>query len=84
MCGHMGHVETKTICDYYGQPLTPRGFRQCVHCGKAKAKQLAVAQSNEQHVIAGPEAHRIFIDISSVKHGSDKKIAVSKPFCRSS
>jgi hypothetical protein len=80
MCGHMGHVETKTICDYYGQPLTLRGFRQCVHCGKAKAKQLAVAQSNEQHVIAGPEAHRIFVDISSVKHGSDKKIAVSKPF----
>jgi hypothetical protein len=80
MCGHMGHVETKAICDYYGQELTKRGYRQCVHCGKAKAKQLAVAQHNEEHEVAGPEVHRIFIDISSVKHGSKKKIPVSKPF----
>ena len=80
MCGHMGHVETKAICDYFGQPLTKQGYRQCTHCGKAKAKQLAVAQRNEDHVVAGPEAHRIFMDISSVKHGSEKKLPVSKPF----
>jgi hypothetical protein len=80
MCGHMGHVETKAICDYYGQPLTKKGFRQCVHCGKAKAKQMAVFQHNEEHVVAGPEAHCIFLDISSVKHGSEKKTPVSKPF----
>jgi hypothetical protein len=26
MCGHMGHVEAREICDYYGQLLTTRGF----------------------------------------------------------
>jgi hypothetical protein len=80
MCGHMGHMEAREICDYYGQPITTRGFRQCVHCGKAKAKQLAVVQRNEEHVVAGPNEHRIFVDISSVKHGPEKKSLVSKPY----
>jgi hypothetical protein len=80
MCGHMGHVETKEICDLYRQPITKRGFRQCVHCGKAKAKQLAVEQNNKEHVVAGPDVHCIFIDTSSVKHGSDKKVVMSKPY----
>jgi Zinc knuckle len=46
MCGHMGHVKTKEICDHYGQPITKQSFRQCVHSGKAKAKQLMVQQNN--------------------------------------
>jgi Zinc knuckle len=80
MCGHMGHVETKEICDHYGQPITKRGFRQCVRCGKAKAKQLTVQQNKEEHIVAGPDKHRIFIDTSSVKHGSGKKTLMSKPY----
>ena len=35
MCGHMGHVEARAVCKYYGQELTKKGFQQCVHCGKA-------------------------------------------------
>jgi hypothetical protein len=80
MCGHMGQEEARAICNLYGQELTKRGFQQCSHCGKAKAKQLAVAQNNEDHVVAGPEEHRIFIDLSSVKHGPEKKKKISRPY----
>jgi hypothetical protein len=73
MCRHMNQVETREICDYYDQDITKRGFQQCASCGRAKAKQLAVVQVNETHVIAGAEGHRIFMDISSVKNGKEKK-----------
>jgi hypothetical protein len=80
MCGHMGQAEAREICDYYGQAISKSGFQQCVNCGRAKAKQLLVTQDNKEHVVAGPEEHRIFIDISSVKHGKEKKKLVSKPY----
>jgi hypothetical protein len=35
---------------------------------------------NDEHIVAGPDGHRVFIDISSVKHGKDKKKIVSKPY----
>jgi hypothetical protein len=75
MCGHMGHVEARAVCKYYGQELTKKGFQQCVHCGKAKARQLAVTQDNEEHVKAGAEGHRIFLDISSVKNVDEALLA---------
>jgi hypothetical protein len=37
-----------------------------------------VEQNNEEHIVAGPDEHRIFIDISSVKHGPEKKKLVSR------
>jgi ribosomal protein S26 len=80
MCGPMNQVETRVICDYYGQDITKQGFQQCASCGRAKAKQLAVAKVNETHVIAGSEGHRLFMDISSVKNGKEKKKALSKPY----
>jgi hypothetical protein len=79
MCGHMRQVETKEICDYYGQSITKQGFQQCVSCGRAKAKQLAVAQVNDKHIVAGPDGHRVFVVISSVKHRKEKKNLVLKP-----
>jgi hypothetical protein len=72
MCRHMGQQ--------YSQEITKRGFHQCQHCGKAKAKQLPVAVDNQNHIVAGAEGHRVFIDMSSVKHGSEKKKLLSKPY----
>jgi hypothetical protein len=80
MCGHMGHVEAEEICDHFGQKISKQGNKQCMDCGKAKAKQLAMTQDNQEHVVAGPEAHRVFMDVSSVKHGSDKTMLSSKPY----
>jgi hypothetical protein len=80
MCGHMGQEEAHAICNFYGQELTKQGFPQCNHCGKTKVKQLAVAQNNEDHIVAGPEEHRIFIDLSSMKHGPEKKKTISRPY----
>jgi hypothetical protein len=56
MCGHMGHVEAWQICDHFGQKISKRGYKQCMDCGKAKAKQLAVTQDNQEHVVAGPDS----------------------------
>jgi hypothetical protein len=80
MVGDMGHKETREICDQFGQAVTKQGYRQCVSCGKAKAKQLTVAQKNEEHEIAGPEGHCMFLDIISVKHGPEKKKLLTKPY----
>jgi hypothetical protein len=41
----------------YGQEITKSGFKQCKHCGKAKAKQLPVEKDNQEHIVAGPEEH---------------------------
>jgi hypothetical protein len=80
MCRHMGQVEARKICEIYGQVITKSGFKQCQHCGKAKAKQLAVVADNEEHIVAGAEGHQVFIDTSSVKHRSEKKKMLSKPY----
>jgi hypothetical protein len=72
MCGHMGQVEARGVCEYFGQEISKQGFQKCVSCGKAKMKQKTVTQDNSEHVVAGPEGHRMFIDISSVKHGSER------------
>jgi hypothetical protein len=32
MCKHVNQVETREICDYYGQSITKQGFQQCVSC----------------------------------------------------
>jgi hypothetical protein len=78
MCRHVNQAKARAICNYYGQYITKQGLQQCASCGKAK--QLAVVQVNETHVIAGAEGHRLFMDISSVKNGKEKKKAVSKPY----
>jgi hypothetical protein len=57
MFGHMDQEEAREICNLYGQEITKRGFQKCGHCGKAKAKQLAVVQNNEEHIVAGPHGH---------------------------
>jgi hypothetical protein len=57
MCGHMGQEEAREICNLYGQELTKQGFKQCNHCRKAKAKQLAVEQNNEEHIDTGLDEH---------------------------
>jgi hypothetical protein len=80
MCGHMGHVEAREICNHFGQKISKQGYKQCMDCGKAKAKQLAVIQDNQEQVVAGPEAHQVFVDISRIKHRSDKKTLTSKPY----
>jgi Zinc knuckle len=80
MCSHMGQVEARAICDYFGQEITKRGYQQCMSCGKAKAKQLPIMQSNKEHEVAGQEGHCIFLDTSSVKHGSETKKLLSKPY----
>ena len=77
--GHMGEAEIRAICKHFGQELTKRGMKICINCGKAKAKQLAVTQHNEDHEIAGADGRRFFIDLSSVKFGKEKK----KPTARS-
>jgi hypothetical protein len=64
----------------FGQGITKRGYQQCMSCGKAKAKQLPITQSNKAHEVAGQEGHRIFLDTSSVKHGSETKKLLSKPY----
>jgi hypothetical protein len=61
-CRHMGQVEAHDICDQYGQEITKQGFKQCKHCGKAKPEQLTVEKDNQEHIVAGAEGHRIFID----------------------
>jgi hypothetical protein len=53
-----------------GQEITKSGFKQCQHCRKAKAKQLAVVADNQEHIVAGAEGHQVFVDTSSVKHRS--------------
>lgn len=84
MCGHMGQVEARGVCEYFGQVISKQGFQKCVSCGKAKMKQKPLTQDNTQansgHVVAGPEGHSVFVDVSSVKHGSDKKLFLSKPY----
>jgi hypothetical protein len=47
---------------------------------QTKARRLAMIQDNQDHVVAGPEAHQVFVDISSIKHRSDKKTLTSKPY----
>ena len=71
MCGHMGQVEARAVCEHFGQAICKQGFQKCGSCSRAKAKQLPVSQENEVHEVAGPEGHRLFIDISSVKHGPE-------------
>jgi hypothetical protein len=65
MFGHMDQAEAREIRNLYGQEITKQGFQKCGHCGKAKAKQLAVVQSNEEHVVAGTQGHQIFIDLAA-------------------
>jgi hypothetical protein len=62
MCRHLGQVEVHEICNLYSQEITKRGFKQCQHCGKAKAKQFAVVKENQEHIITGTKGHRTFID----------------------
>jgi hypothetical protein len=80
MCSHMGQVEARAFCNYYGQEITKRGYQQCMSCGKAKAKQLPITQLNEEHEVVGQEGHPIFLDTSSVKDGSETKKLLSKPY----
>jgi hypothetical protein len=80
MFGHMDQEEAREICNLYGQEITKWGFQKRGHCGKAKAKRLAVEQRNDEHIVAGPHGHRIFIDLSSVKHRPDKKKNISRPY----
>jgi hypothetical protein len=47
---------------------------------EAKAKQLPVVTNNQKHIVAGAEGHQVFIDTSSVKHRSEKKKLLSKPY----
>jgi hypothetical protein len=80
MCGHIGQVEAREICKQYGQEITKWGFKQCQYCGKAKVEQLTVVANNQDHIVAGAEGHQVFINTSSVKHGSEKKKLLSKPY----
>jgi hypothetical protein len=58
VCGHMGQVEACEICQQFGQEITKRGFKQCQHCSKAKAKQLTVVANNQNHIVAGASVHQ--------------------------
>lgn len=78
MLGHMGQEDVRAICKHYNLHLVKRGFQLCSHCGKAKAKQAAVLQHNEEHTVAGLEGQQFFIDTSSVKHGSCGRANASK------
>ena len=68
MTGHTGEQLMKTTADYMGIKLTGK-LEPCGTCAQAKIRQANIPKKKEKQVPSRPR-YRLFIDISSFKHGS--------------